>query len=496
MYATVISIHAPREGVRQLAEVRPPVSRKHFNPRTPRGGATEFLESIDPETSISIHAPREGVRRPVLIGTILACLNFNPRTPRGGATDGETLSLSCRMYFNPRTPRGGATNTVKSSKTSTGISIHAPREGVRPQLLNIDERSTNHFNPRTPRGGATCILDFLQFLQSLFQSTHPARGCDDESKQVYALAQILFQSTHPARGCDLIHYSTFFLKNISIHAPREGVRRLTTWVILRIIDFNPRTPRGGATNGHFVQLQHLIFQSTHPARGCDKPIMAPVGVHMVFQSTHPARGCDSSILVWIGFRLANFNPRTPRGGATRQLLAAVVVVEGISIHAPREGVRRRPQRRRAPSHNFNPRTPRGGATVLALVLFAGKGISIHAPREGVRRYATATDRPVKDFNPRTPRGGATSSQRPNKRHQSISIHAPREGVRQQNCIDFIQNSMQVCAKRQISRFKSIFLTEKVFKKGVSPPFPWCEPSAFSCQLPLRANYTSKSPSGS
>ena len=58
---------------------------------------------------------------------------------------------------------------------------------------------------------------------------------------------------------------------------------------------------------------------------------------------------------------ADFNPRTPRGGATSAALRSISS-SVISIHAPREGVR----------HNVGIGKP----VCLA--------ISIHAPREGVR----------------------------------------------------------------------------------------------------------------
>ena len=58
---------------------------KHFNPRTPRGGATWILGRPGLQISISIHAPHEGVR-PIGISSGVISLYFNPRTPRGGAT--------------------------------------------------------------------------------------------------------------------------------------------------------------------------------------------------------------------------------------------------------------------------------------------------------------------------------------------------------------------------------------------------------------------------
>ena len=102
-----ISIHAPHEGVRRFRCDRAsihyrfqsthptrgcdglrkpfPVPRLHFNPRTPRGGATFTFVQVD-----------------------IVIYYFNPRTPRGGATCRNKKRFR-KNNFNPRTPRGGAT---------------------------------------------------------------------------------------------------------------------------------------------------------------------------------------------------------------------------------------------------------------------------------------------------------------------------------------------------------------------------------------------------
>ena len=59
--------------------------------------------------------------------------------------------------------------------------------------------------------------------------------------------------------------------------------------------------------------------------------------------------------------VANFNPRSPRGGAT--------VIQKYDY---------------ARASYFNPRSPRGGATLLVSDAFVMVNISIHAPHEGER----------------------------------------------------------------------------------------------------------------
>ena len=78
----------------------------------------------------------------------------------------------------------------------------------------------------------------------------------------------------------------------------------------------------------------------------------------------------------------------------------------ISIHAPHEGERRQGLGRSCAPADFNPRSPRGGATAAAVGRELDVFISIHAPHEGERRLSCSAIRLVRHFNPRSPRGGA------------------------------------------------------------------------------------------
>ena len=80
--------------------------------------------------------------------------------------------------------------------------------------------------------------------------------------------------------------------------------------------------------------------------------------------------------------------------------------------------------------DFNPRSPRGGATLEGGSPRKHKyGISIHAPHEGERRDGCGLAPDGRDFNPRSPRGGATALNIPCAQPFEISIHAPHEGER-------------------------------------------------------------------
>ena len=61
-------------------------------------------------------------------------------------------------------------------------------------------------------------------LLTIFQSTHPTRGCDQFAKRVYFLRRISIHAPHEGvRPSGWLTYEE--LNNISIHAPHEGVRR-------------------------------------------------------------------------------------------------------------------------------------------------------------------------------------------------------------------------------------------------------------------------------
>ena len=56
-----------------------------------------------------------------------------------------------------------------------------------------------------------------------------------------------------------------------------------------------------------------------------------------FQSTLPTRGSDADAIVPCA-AMPNFNPRSPRGGATNYVICGAGIMY-ISIHAPHEGER-------------------------------------------------------------------------------------------------------------------------------------------------------------
>ena len=174
----------------------------------------------------------------------------------------------------------------------------------------------------------------------------------------------MFQSTPSAREGDLFRSRARYWSYVSIHAFREG-RRLSVrntkprWRKVSIHAFR----EGRRPDGSFGRVYGRSFQSTPSAREGDATICKLCLSIPVFQSTPSAREGDVYRFVR-SVRWNCFNPRLPRGKATRyrrNITARILV----SIHAFREGRR---HYRECPSnqrHCFNPRLPRGKATLAA-----------------------------------------------------------------------------------------------------------------------------------
>ena len=305
---------------------------------------------------------------------------------------------------------------------------------------------------------------------------------------------------------------------ISIHAPREGERQ-AVFVCPRFNDlfqstlpargsdykrpilspsasnFNPRSPRGGATHRKSYRIRRKQFQSTLPARGSDRPdftsksffeisIHAPregerqqfadnKTVQPQFQSTLPARGSDGRLLIATEQLCAfqstlpargsdrpksqkkqkrrHFNPRSPRGGATPSTVSTQPRVK-ISIHAPREGERPFPKTPRDLMTHFNPRSPRGGATLFVGFLIFGLIISIHAPREGERPWLYVIIKVPKQFQSTLPaRGSDVKAKTFCLIMQYFNPRSPRGGATDRICSVDTATGISIHAPREGER---------------------------------------------
>ena len=154
-----ISIHAPHEGERlngifYLAIFRgfqstlptrgsdaaadwALVRQPHFNPRSPRGGATWMRHGVAAKSKrFQSTLPTRGSDR-ALMTAILLAMAFQSTLPTRGSDLSTFMSSVFRRYFNPRSPRGGATPIYKKITIERGISIHAPHEGERQEHMAI-----------------------------------------------------------------------------------------------------------------------------------------------------------------------------------------------------------------------------------------------------------------------------------------------------------------------------------------------------------------------
>ena len=132
----------------------------------------------------------------------------------------------------------------------------------------------------------------------------------------------------------------------------------------RLKNFNPRTPRGVRQARGFEVMTTRVFQSTHPARGAT---LLGLAVHAVQGiSIHaPREGCDAD---WsAAYFVPAISIHAPREGCDN-LSHQLRLLQVISIHAPREGCDFAAASLPLPSINFNPRTPRGVRLFLCILI--------------------------------------------------------------------------------------------------------------------------------
>ena len=129
-----------------------------------------------------------------------------------------------------------------------------------------------------------------------------------------------------------------------------------------VCNFNPRSPRGGATYILKFVIDYSTFQSTLPTRGSDCiaslkcTAKAIISIHAPHEGERPVCNCVVAYFL-------DFNPRSPRGGATIYCVTSLIIY-WISIHAPHEGERH----------------------IGDAYVWGAQGISIHAPHEGERLH--------------------------------------------------------------------------------------------------------------
>ena len=167
-------------------------------------------------------------------------------------------------HFNPRSPHGERLQGIFSRRSSSTISIHAPRTGS--DRLDCGRCVTiKGISIHAPRTGSDSNRTVIFFALHLFQSTLPARGATCQFEQHFLnrkhfnprsphgerpLEKIgtrpaeSFQSTLPARGATRTGISPHCISSISIHAPRTGSDVILPMPDTQSTHFNPRSPHG------------------------------------------------------------------------------------------------------------------------------------------------------------------------------------------------------------------------------------------------------------
>ena len=184
----------------------------------PCTGSDAQLVRADGHLTISIHAPCTGSDYVEPSG-LAVHTNFNPRSPHGERPAGSPPAMVSASYFNPRSPHGERHSSAPANTSPPGISIHAPRTGS--DYTALLPPSSQWISIHAPRTGSDVCDSVLNSVDSLFQSTLPARGATFGILRCVADLKS-FQSTLPARG---------------------ATWRMPTWR-RKPSHFNPRSPHG------------------------------------------------------------------------------------------------------------------------------------------------------------------------------------------------------------------------------------------------------------
>ena len=149
------------------------------------------------------------------------------------------------------------------------------------------------FNPRSPRGGATGNTEYLQAGIMCFNPRSPRGGATPHLQAYHQQAAVSIHAPREGERHNGVYYCEKHY-NVSIHAPREGERLPPTLIFPANRPVSIHAPREGERLSRIISCLVITrFQSTLPARGSD--------------------GVSSAALP----KRTRFNPRSPRGGATR-----------------------------------------------------------------------------------------------------------------------------------------------------------------------------------
>ena len=173
------------------------------------------------------------------------------------------------------------------------------------------------------------------------------------------------------------------LREISIHAPREGGDSQMLRNGFTISYFNPRPPRGGRLRDGRTSRPNRDFNPRPPRGGRRFARPHPFQRLQRFQSTPPARGA-TLMTSTLSLSAIHFNPRPPRGGRPRDEPQSLTnkgfqstppargATAGYFLDRwklvfqstpPARGAAQAPAAKLVLCGDFNPRPPRGGRHV-------------------------------------------------------------------------------------------------------------------------------------
>ncbi len=268
---------------------------------------------------ISIHAPH--ARSDVGLQTHIPLpIDFNPRSSREERLF-PFLQVRYGVYFNPRLlTRRSDKSTCRFICSVFYFNPRSTREERhrRPVASAGKEISITLLTEERRRAGAAAPRQTIQ-------STLLTRGATGDE-----WLSLQFRLFHPrsSRESDVPRNENRNKVGISIHAPHaRSDSALNVKVLLR--NFNPRSPRRGATPPPPSPLSCLLFQSTLLTRGATgisicKKFGYPISIHVLTRERPSCRGRYA-----FSSKFQSLSSREER-----PCCRTLWVYDGISIHAP------------------------------------------------------------------------------------------------------------------------------------------------------------------
>ena len=257
----------------------------------------------------------------------------------------------------------------------------------------------------------------------LFQSTQPKRAATFGCRRT-GRARCKFQSTQPKRAATAGSSQSGATETISIHAAQEGCDKMSDIFVLKIVNFNPRSPRGLRLYGTLGHAILVLFQSTQPKRAAtnwrrhngtaavDFNPRSPRGLRPArkraparkfeFQSTQPKRAATTRRR-----RMADkviISIHAAQEGCDNALERLQEQTEGISIHAAQEGCDRSVGIYAPMSILFQSTQPKRAATTQPRVWKVVVIFQSTQPKRAATLYIITCTVYCIYFNPRSPRG--------------------------------------------------------------------------------------------